>query len=135
MNISEKIKKEMSLNNDVPTRRGNSNLSISIINSENNGKRIVFSKYLLTKLGNPSALQFVIFPEENSLFIGSNLLPDENKYAFTKEDSNILYCGKVINQIVETFNLDYSNGKTSITFSNIEIEEENGNVIATVKFN
>ena len=134
MDMQEAIKQGISLNTGIIKRGGGSKISISIINSEKNGKRMIFSKKLLEELGNPLEIQFVLSTTESCLFIGENLLPDENKYAFTKEGFNVLYCGAIIPKIVTTFGLDYSNGKTSLTFNNIEIEEMGGSPVAIVKF-
>lgn len=130
--VNSIIENGTSLNN-ISSKGGSAKVSLSIVNSDNNGKRISFTSTLLEKLDNPSALQFVLSKEDGCVVIGEELRPDERKIVFSKKGSNVLYCGGIIKEITETFNLDYSD-KTSQSFDNIEFDEYMDKPIAIIYF-
>ncbi len=105
--------------------------SLSIINSQKNGKRLVLSNGLLNALNNPSHIQIRTSKKDNVLFIGENL-GAENTFNFSPSNPNIVYCGGVIRTIVADLNLDFSN-KVSLTLKDIEIGEYKGGLAAYIK--
>ena len=117
-----------------PSSQGNgqnSKVSFSIVNSANNGKRIMFSKGLLEKLGNPTMVQFMVLTEEGVLMVGENL-GAEKAYKFSDANKKIIYCGGVINSLTEEFSIDFE-GRTSKSFSEIEIDNYGDTPVAIIK--
>ena len=91
-------------------------LNIIIINTENNGKRIKFSKLLLNELDNTDFIDIYI-ENKNVYFV-----PGENGSKINK--SGILYNSNAVNMITEALNLDFSN-KTSQSLSVKILTDEN----------
>jgi len=91
---------------------------ISIINSENNGKRISLSKELMQRLNCPKTVQFSFF--DDGIAIAEDL-PD-NEFSFTiKEwkEKYLIYSTQLVNEITEAFDLNF-NGITSQTFHKVQ---------------
>lgn len=104
-------------------------ISISVINTSNNGKRVKFSKALVEKLDNPSEIQFRIMDEK--IIIGSRFDDNEKSFKFSKAAMGVVYNSSVVASFTEVLNLDFSS-VTSVTLSNIEFKEattESGDVV------
>ena len=96
--------------------KSNEKLNIIIVNTENNGKRIKFSKSLLNELGNTNFIDIYI-EDKNVYFV-----PDENGSKINK--GGILYNSNAVNMITEALKLDFSD-KTSQSISVKIIKDEN----------
>lgn len=132
MNI-EKIKKSTKEIKVSPTSHGKAySPSLSIVNSSNNGKRMSFSKGLIAGLENPKQIQFLISKTDDDwvLIIGENLKAKDT-FKFSPANPQVIYCGTYIQSITAEFELDFSN-RTSMTFSDIEIDEYDGKPAAYV---
>ena len=130
-NIGEMMKKAREVKPSSQGNGQNSKVSFSIVNSANNGKRIMFSKGLLEKLGNPTTVKFMVLTEEGVLIVGENL-GAEKAYKFSEANKKIIYCGGVINSLVEDFSIDFE-GRTSRSFAEIDIGSYNDNPVAIIK--
>jgi len=97
------------------SRRGN--ISITVVNTTSNGKRIKFSKGLMEKMGSPSEIQFRIF--EETIVFGSNLDDNEKNFKFSKATTGTIYNSSIVASFTDVLNLDFSS-VTSITLSNIQ---------------
>lgn len=106
--------------------------SLSIVNSSNNGKRMSFSKGLIEGLRNPKQIQFLTSKADDDWFliIGENLKAKKT-FKFSPANPQVIYCGSYIQSITAEFDLDFNN-RTSMTFSDIEINEYNGKPAAYV---
>jgi len=114
-----------------------SNISITIVNTSNNGKRIKLSRGLMEKLDNPSEIQFRILGEK--IVLGSNLDVNEKSFKFSKTAVGTIYNSSIVANFTEVLHLDFTN-VTSITLSNIKFrkgETKDGGIIsvAVVKGN
>ena len=104
---------------------------ISIINTEKNGKRIELSKSLMEVLENPKKVQFVL--SDNTLAISERITG--NDISFNVKPSGkkgIVYSAKLICEITQNFELDYSE-KRCRTFSDVEYVEDDGFQVALIK--
>lgn len=102
---------------------------MSVINS-NCGKRVTLSKELMEKLNNPTKV--VMSFSEESIAIGVTL-PNNNNQLTIKPSGKkgIIYSAGIVSEITDMYGLNFSN-KTSITFSQADYFEANGNIIAII---
>ncbi|MDR7871335.1 MAG: hypothetical protein RIN55_10765 [Tissierellaceae bacterium] len=107
---------------------------ITIINSENNGKRITIAREPIEELGNPNSLQIGFL--EDSLVIGPKLPENEISYNLRKSGAkSVIYSSDLVKEITEEYNLDYSNGRVSITFGDVEYTKIGQDMVMIVKVN
>ena len=90
-----------------------------------NGKRIVFSKRVLTILGNPEMISFGFI--ENHLIISPTV--DEGFTLKEMSKQKVIYNASLISEIFDYYNINYENDLCK-TFSDIEIVDEDKNIIA-----
>lgn len=100
------------------TRRGA--ISISIINTKGNGRRIKLSQALMEKLGNPREIQFRIL--DNKFILGCNLDENEKSFRFSKTAEGTIYSSAIVNSMTEVLELDFTN-VTSVTLTNIRVRK------------
>lgn len=102
---------------------------ISIVNS-NCGKRITLSKKLMDELSNPSKVA-ISFSDE-VIAIGEKLINNNNQLIIKVSGTKgIIYSAGIVSEITERYDLDFSN-RTSITFSEVEYIEVDGNTVAMI---
>lgn len=113
---------------------GSSKYSVSVVNSDGNGKRVALSKALFEKLQLEGSVCMLPLAEENVLLLAKEMpFPSTSKIELTsKKDPRIIYNADVVALLVKTFGLDYSNGRTSLSFNQIEFEEHEGVTFAAV---
>lgn len=113
---------------------GSGKYSVSVVNSDGNGKRMTLSKALLEKLELEGYVCMLPLAEENILLLAKDMpFPSASKIELTsKKDPRIIYNADAVELLVKTFNLDYSNGRTSLSFRQIEFEEHEGVTYAAV---
>ena len=103
---------------------------VTIINTEKNGKRIVFLKDVMDKLGNPPKI--LISCSDNAIAVGERLPDNQNflsiKYSKTK---GTIYSAGIVNELTEMYQLDFSN-KTSITFSEVKYTTYENHKVAII---
>lgn len=105
------------------------NITITVVNTSGNGKRIKFSRGFMGKFDNPSEVQFRIY--EDKIIIGSYLSSDDKHYKLSQTSNGTLYNASIVENFTEVLNLDFS-AVTSITLSNIRFkkaETEEGEVV------
>ncbi|KAF5062582.1 hypothetical protein DSECCO2_303300 [anaerobic digester metagenome] len=100
------------------TNRGG--ISISVVNTAGNGKRIKLSKDFMEKLGNPSAIQLRILDEK--IILSSHFSDNDKSFKFSKANTGIIYNSAVVASFTKVLNLDFSS-VTSVTLSNIQFTE------------
>lgn len=130
-NIFQKINDQ---NLTLNSGSSNSGYSFGIVNSVDNGKRISFSKRLCEKLGLRETVELAPVLVDGDLIIGTDLQVDkDHKMVLDLKGANkkISYDSAAVITLTDLFKLDYSN-KTSMSFSNVVIENENGIVYAVV---
>ena len=112
------------------SRGGNGKMSISIVNSEDCGKRIELSKTLHHALGEPKSVMFSLVDSKSSKLAIAATLPNESaEYEIKKR--LCIYASPVIEAITRAFALDYSKC-TSKAFDNIEVKplkDDDGQVV------
>jgi hypothetical protein len=112
---------------------GSSKYSVSVVNSDGNGKRVALSKALFEKLQLEGSVCMLPLAEENVLLLAKEMpFPSTSKIELTsKKDPRIIYNADVVALLVDTFGLDYTNC-TSKSFNQIEFEEHEGVTFAAV---
>lgn len=97
---------------------GNTRTSLTIVNTERNGRRIKLSKGLLEEIGNPSSVQISV--SDTALKIGKSLKNCEINFQLTGGGDTI-YKSSLIDQLTEHFGLDFSE-RSSLTFDDVEVK-------------
>ena len=97
---------------------GNTRVSLTIVNTERNGKRIKLSKGILEELGNPSLVQISV--SDTTLKIGENLKNCTSNFQLTGEGDTIHRSG-LVDELTEHFGLDFS-ARSSLTFDDVELK-------------
>ena len=105
--------------------------SFGIVNSKN-GKRLTFSKALSEKLGLGETVDILPIIDDGVLLVSANL-PFEaaSKGAVNKDERKICYAAALVALVTESFKLDFTR-RTSMSFSDITVEDYEGETIAIV---
>lgn len=106
----------------LASSKGSGIVSLSIVNTPDNGKRLKLSKSALQLLGNPSKIQLAL--SDDSLQIAAELPDNDSYYKISKAS---IYNSSLVREISEEFDLDFDNGRTSISFSNATIMDGENN--------
>ena len=90
----------------------------TVINSKQNGRRVILSKETMDCLKNPTKLE-VGFTEDGIVI--AEKLPENGVEFSIKKNGNkmVIYSSALVEEITELFNLDFSN-RVSITFTEAE---------------
>lgn len=111
---------------------GSSKFSVSIVNSDRNGKRVALSKALIDKLGLEGSIYMLPLADEGVLLLAKIMsFPSASKIVLNSKDQSISYNADAVKLLVDTFGLDYSKC-TSKAFNQIEFEEQDGVTFAVV---
>ena len=124
---------EAAASQNIPKVSGSTGkYSVSVVNSDGNGKRITLSKALRDKLQLSDSISMVPLKKERVLMM-AKALPFESASNIQLNSSNgrISYNAGAVKLIVDTFGLDYSN-RTSMSFSDIEFDTHEGMTVAIV---
>ncbi|CBH22634.1 protein of unknown function [Acetoanaerobium sticklandii] len=104
---------------------------MSVIYSDN-GKRITFPVDFCEELGVEDKLQIAI--GSDTILVGQELPSNEIYYSLKKQGrKKIIYSAKLVGELVEAFNLDYSDGSVSKTFSQVEHKSFDELKVAVIK--
>ncbi|MFT3952032.1 MAG: hypothetical protein QM689_08855 [Oscillospiraceae bacterium] len=99
---------------------------ITIVNTKGNGKRIQFSKELISKLNNCNGIR-LNYGDDYIIII-----PDENGMKLSK--GNVLYNSVAVEEIANKYKLDFEK-KTSCSFeAKVEKDEKNESIIFAVVY-
>ena len=107
--------------------------SISVVNSDGNGKRITLSKSLVEKLRLDGSVSVLPLGEEGALLMSKELsYPCTSEIELGSKDGRTAYNAEAVKMIVDDFGLDYSGGRTSMSVSDIEFCQDDDAVVAVV---
>lgn len=96
-----------------------------------NGKRLTLSKVFLESLSAPESIQIAY--SEDFMAISPNFGEAHTDYLLKKGgDHAVIYNAALVKEIVDRFELDFSI-RTSMTFSNFHVEENEGQPIIYIK--
>lgn len=114
-----------------PRRTENSRGVCAVINSKQNGKRVILAKETMDYLKNPSKLE-VGFTEDGIVI--AEKLPENGVEFSIKKIGNrkVIYSSELVKEITQLFNLDFSN-RVSITFTESEKYDDLDNPIVKIK--
>ena len=108
--------------------------SVSVVNSNGNGKRITLSKALVEKLELDGSVSFIPLKEERVILMAKELpFPSASTIELTSGDKRIAYNADAVKLLVDEFDLDYSGGRTSMSFNHIDFNVHDGITIATIE--
>ncbi len=104
---------------------------VANIVKSSNGNRFGLSNEIGEHLGSPDKVQ-ILFSED--IIIATTGLEDITEYSLRKQGNKFfIYNTALVNEMTDIFELDFSKGKTSITFYNGELTSDtNGNPIAII---
>lgn len=107
---------------------------LSIINSEHNGKRITLTKKWWIELGQPQTIQFAM--HNHTLVLGECLGDQFPSFSWiTKDQKPVLYHSALVKELANHYQLDYSNGRTSLSFGEIQLKKVNGKPVLVIEMN
>lgn len=107
---------------------------LSIINSEHNGKRITLTKKWWIELGQPQTIQFAM--HNHTLVLGECLGDQFPSFSWiTKDQKPVLYNSALVKELANHYQLDYSNGRTSLSFGEIQLKKVNGKPVLVIEMN
>ena len=135
-NINNLLQQAQSANiPQVIATAGNSKYSFGIVYSKSNGKRVSLSKALAKVLGvdsNDSTLMLVPVVEEGVLLLGADLPTNIASSCQLKGDDKMIgYSSDIVHLLKNTFNLNFA-GRTSMAFSDIDIDTTGSSPVAIV---
>lgn len=132
-NLTEKLNKVQATGIKVVNGGGSNAVSLSIVNSDSNGKRLTTSKELTKKLSLTDILYVVPNAEDNELYLSSvPMMNISSSGRLSGSDKKVCYSAGLVSLIVETFRLDYAD-KTSMSFNDISFDELEDIPVAIVK--
>lgn len=104
---------------------------VANIVKSSNGNRFGLSNEIGEHLGSPDKVQ-ILFLEDT--IIATTRLEDTTEHSLRKQGNKFfIYNTALVNEITDMFELDFSKGRTSITFYNGELTNDtNGNPIAII---
>lgn len=136
-NLKELLEKAKAAEN-VPvavksTSSGSSKLSFGIVYSEENGKRLSFSKALVKTLGLTDSVSIFPLVEEGVILISKNL-DNENASIgkLKKEGKKYCYNAAIVKMLIEAFNLNFE-GHVSRSYDDISFEYIDDRMVAAIK--
>ncbi len=103
----------------------------TVINSRQNGKRLILAKETMDYLKNPTKIE-VGFTQDGIVI--AEKLPENGVSFSIKKSGNkmVIYSSGLVKEITELFNLDFSN-RVSITFTEAEEYDDLDNPIVKIK--
>ena len=111
---------------------GSSKYSVSVVNSDGNGKRVTLSKALIEKLELEGSVYMLPLANEGVLLLAKAMaFPSASEIVLNSKDQRISYNADAVKLLVDTFGLDYSKC-TSKAFNQIEFESHEDITFAVV---
>lgn len=116
----------------ISSHNGAGTMSLGIVNSKSNGRRLTLSKSLSKALDLedtayilPMASSDVVLITKDKVFPSSSLL------TLSGDDKKIIYNSDAVHTLTKLFELDFSN-RTSLSISDVTIEDHDGTPVAIV---
>ena len=120
---------QLPINTNVASR---GKLSVGIVNSQNNGKRLTFSKALAEALDLKDEVVILPVLTEGVMLISKTLrFNDKIVCKLNGDGKKVAYAAGLVQQLTECFGLDFSE-HVSCTFTDIMIEDLDGVPVAVV---
>ena len=113
------------------TSRGNGKYSFGIVNSQNNGKRLSFSKALAEKISLDKCAYITPVEEDGVIILAGSKLFESYECNLRGNDKKLSYNSGVVETLTELFGLDFSQ-HVSRSFNQIEFDEHEGVPVAIV---
>lgn len=108
---------------------------VSVINSKNCGKRIMFSKEVSEKLGLEADSTCNILLGADSILVGKSIPDCYKNYILKKQGGKLIsYSGDLVLEITKIFKLDFSESVCK-TYSEVDYISSNQDLIARIYIN
>ncbi len=117
---------------------GNSKMSLGIVNSEANGRRVSFSKALSTALGLKTTAEIALVPDEGCVLIAAklphaNVIKAKLSAKGSKEGRKISYSASAVHALTEAFKLNFAE-HVSVSYDDVTVEAlDDGTKVAVVE--
>lgn len=114
------------------SRKAGGPCNLTIVKTLKNGKRITISEEVLERIGATETVQLASY--HGGIAIGRELPGvGSSPYALKKSGKKgVVYCGPLVEELTELFGLDFSGGRTSISFHEVEYLTKDGLPMAFV---
>lgn len=121
---------DLSVFKPVKTKSTNiSACSISIVNTTDNGRRVMISKSALKRLDNPETVQFAV--SNDTLIMSSELEDNPTRFKVSK---GAVYSSNLVLELSDFFNLKFTDGRTSLSFPlSTEVVLDSGIIVLLFK--
>ncbi len=114
------------------TRVANGICSLSIVNSETNGKRISFSKALSAKLDLSDKVSILPNIKTGELIVSKKIKSEKAYHGkLSGKDKKLCYNASMVQLVTQAFGLDFSE-RVSRSFSTIRFLEDGDDVVAFI---
>lgn len=116
---------------------GTSKMSLGVVNSSSNGRRLTFSKLLAQKVGLSDRAYIALVPSEECVLISNKAITNnavECKLSNEKEDQKkVSYNAGAVRAITEIFGLSFKQ-HVSVSYDEVTIDKlEDGTTVAIVR--
>lgn len=116
----------------ISTHNGANVMSLGIVNSKSNGKRLTLSKALSKALElEDTAYILPLASSDVVLITKDKVFPSSSPLALSGDDKKIIYSSDAVHTLTKLFELDFSN-RTSLSVSDVTIEDHNGIPVVVV---
>lgn len=113
------------------TRGGKNTYSLNLICTQSNGKRLTFSKGLISILGLAERVYIGAIFSDRKLIVSQNQLSNLTEYKLGT--GRILYNSRLVDGLVSGFGLkSYYESHSSKSFTDIEFDEEQGIAVIAI---
>ena len=125
------LKKVENAENYAPSTKRRSNTSITIVKTERYGKRIAMSSGLAKAMSITDFVYIGVIVDKRQVILSESKMAALKEYKLGK--GNIIYNARLVDGIVSVLDLEsYYENHSSKSFSDIEINEENGVAVVTI---
>ena len=111
-------------------------LSLSVINSSENGKRLHISAGIARAISIEDSVFIAVIPSGNTVIIAPSKIETFAKcgssFPAKGEKRKVVYSASAVEAITKAFDLDFSDGRTSRSFRDVQIDEYGGVPVALV---
>jgi hypothetical protein len=102
---------------------------LTIVKTNKFGKRISFANEVHEAIGSPDSVQIAV--NDDGIVIGETLPGSTSSFKLRKSGKKpVIYAAGLVDELAELFDLDFSNGKSSLSFHEVEYIDLDGQTVA-----
>lgn len=104
---------------------------LTIVKTDKFGKRISFANEVHEAIGSPDSVQIAV--NDDGIVIGATLPGSTSSFKLRKNGKKpVIYAAGLVEEIAELFDLDFSDGRSSLSFREVEYIELDSQMVAFV---